>query len=144
MIYWLGIAMAYLTLAFAGSAMLVRFVPQHALSRALRRRLWLFPAAPLLFALAILFSAVGLLLAGLTRLFETLSGRKQHVRRHYPPYGYKKERRKGRGRRISDRALDNRADRTTSGASVRRAGVDRSFQHPAFRGTPQRDRPRAP
>jgi hypothetical protein len=107
MIYWSSAALAYLVIAFAGSAMLVRYAPRHVFARQLRRRLWLFPAAPLLSILA----GLGFALAPVRRvrrwlvsLFEALSGRRQRVRYRFTPYGYGQDGRSATsGRAASDR-----------------------------------------
>jgi hypothetical protein len=132
MILWLCIAAAYLILAFAGSAMFVRFAPHHALSRTLRRHLWLFPVAPPCLGVATLFSLAERMLTGFGRLFEMLSGRRQYVRYPYTPYGDGRERRQGPGRRASDKAPDDRTDLGAARASVRRDTADPGFEHPPF------------
>lgn len=92
MVLWVTAALAYLVLAFIGSAVLVRFAPRHSAARLLRHRLSLFLLLPA-FAATGLLAVPARLIHGLKRpvgrLFEALSGRPQYVRRRYSVFEYR-------------------------------------------------------
>lgn len=77
-----GLVIAYLAVSFALAALTVRARPHSRLGRAIRRRYWLFPAVPALWALALAFGIVSLARGGrkrLKRLFEGVSGHRTYV-----------------------------------------------------------------
>ena len=76
------LVVAYLAVSFLLAALTVRVTPRSRLGRAIRRRYWLFPTVPLLWALALVASigtVARVIRKRIKRMFEGASGHRTYV-----------------------------------------------------------------
>ena len=92
--YQSALLIAYLAACFLLSALTVRASPRGRVGVALRRRLWLFPFLPLLWALAAGRTLARAAVRGLEatkRVFERLSGHRTYRRLGHAEYYHRKD-----------------------------------------------------
>lgn len=95
---WVAVIVGYVVVSFVASAMVVRFLPGTRTAKTIRRSLGLFFVLPIIILLNLGrmgLGASGKVSASVRALFERLSGRKLHERKHqYHYYSSSRSRRK--------------------------------------------------